>query len=164
MANEYFYCVSLTISHPTFDPKVITASIQTLRPRIETMVGQERRGKDGKPLSPPRTAAFSYWHADLHPEPRLYSAQIAISDFIMRQLTDLECHRDLFALLVRDGEVTLRIGWFSESNYSADLLGAETLKKCGNLGIGLELNFYAPSQSPEGRPSEGAGESRFRAD
>jgi hypothetical protein len=145
MANEFHYSVSLSILHPTVDPKHITSLLVGLRPRIETMAGTERRTKDGKLIVPPRKAPLSHWLAGLHDEKRLYSGSEPISNFILERLTELEKHRDLFAELGKEGRVELIIGWFSESNYSAAVLDCETLKKSGELGIDIELNFYSPS-------------------
>jgi len=144
MANEFYYCVSLSIVHPTIDPAQITRAITGLRPRIETMAGTERRGRDGTPVVPSRKVALSHWLADLHDEEKLYSGETPISDFLLEQSTALEVHRELFAHLREGGEVTFVIGWFSVSNHSAEALKAEALKKCGDLGIDIELNFYGP--------------------
>lgn len=122
MANEFYYCVSLSIVHPTIDPKSITRSITTLRPRIETMAGTERRTKDGALIVPRRKATFSHWLADLHDKEKIYSGLKPLSDFILEQLTQLEEHRILFGQLRQEGQVTLRIGWFSISNYSVCVL------------------------------------------
>ena len=147
MANEFYYSVSLSIVHPTADPKTITGAVTNLRPKIETKAGSERRRKDGTPIVPSRKAELSHWLAELHDEERLFSGDRPMSDFIFGQLDKLEAHRSLFAQLRQEGEVVLIIGWFSESNHSAGVLNAETLKKCGDLGIDLELNYYGPSTS-----------------
>lgn len=145
MANEFHYSVSLSVVHPTADAKMITAAMKDdLAPKIETTAGSESRGNDGKPRSPRRTAALSHWSADLHGEERIYSSAKPISDFVLEQLTRLEPHRELFKQLRQNGEVFLVIGWFSESNHSAGVLSAEALKKCGDLGIDIELDFYGP--------------------
>lgn len=145
MAFEFYYCVSLSIVHPTIDPRKITEAIPSLHPRIEVMAGTERRGRDGKPLIPRRAAAVSHWLADLHQEEKLYSGAKPMSDYVLERLTELEKHRSLFAHLREEGEVVLRIGWFSVSNHSAEALKAATLRKCGDLGIDMELNFYGPN-------------------
>jgi hypothetical protein len=147
MANEYYYCVSLSIVHPSVDPKSITAAITCLKPKVETMAGTERRRRDGTLIVPNRKAQLSHWLAELHQEKRLYSGDTPISDFIFKQLDKLEKHRALFDSLRQEGIVALDIGWFSESNYSADVLNAEMLKKCGDLGIDIELNLYSRSSS-----------------
>jgi hypothetical protein len=146
MANEYYYCVSLSIIHPRVDPKSITTSIKTLDPKIEVMAGTERRRKDGTPVIPSRTAALSHWLADLHAEERLYSGTTPISEFILEKLADLETCRDLFAEIRQEGEVALVIGWFSHAGYSAGVLNAAALKKCADLGLNIELNFYGESR------------------
>jgi hypothetical protein len=147
MANEFRYCVSLSIIHPSADPKSITQVIVDLRPRIETMAGTERRAKDGTPIVPSRKAALSHWLADLHDQERLDSSETPISDFILDQLRTLEKHADLFRQLRQDGVVALRIGWFSDSNYSSGVFSAEMLKKCGDLGVDIEINYCVPSAS-----------------
>src|SRR4051812_44213668 len=131
MANEFQYCVSLSIAHPTVHPTDITNVIRSLQPRIKSMAGNERRTKDGTPVVPPRKVLRSHWLADLHDEEKLFSDEKPITDFIFEQLRKLEEHRDLFLQLGREGNVALIIGWFSESNHSAGVLDAEALKKCG---------------------------------
>jgi hypothetical protein len=143
MANEFHYCVSLSIVHPTVDPKSITKVITSLRPKIETLAGSERRRKDGTPIVPHRTAALSVWYADLHDEERLYSGDEPISDFILGQLDQLRSHASLFVQLREEGVVAFDIGLFSKSNCAAAVFNAETLKRCGDLGVDLELNFYS---------------------
>ncbi|MBY0521768.1 MAG: DUF4279 domain-containing protein [Gemmataceae bacterium] len=144
MANEFHYCISLSIVHPTIDPKVITEAIRELHPSIKSRAGDLRRVK-GKPVMPERKTLLSHWSADLHEEERIYSGSKPISEFILECLEKLRSHRDLFGDLRKEGEVSLRVGWFSEDNYSAEVLKAETLRLCGELGVDLELNFYGPS-------------------
>lgn len=150
MANEFYYSVSLSIVHPSADPKSITGIITSLCPRIATMAGTERRTKDGTPIVPSRKAALSHWLADLHDEEKLFSGDRPLSDFVLSKLRQLEVYGRLFAQLREEGIVALVIDWFSESNHSADVLSAETLKKCGDLGIDLELNYYCPSKKAKG--------------
>ena len=147
MANEFYYSVSLSIVHPTADPKSITEVITSLRPKIETKAGSVRRRQDGTAVVPTRTAALSHWLAELHDQDKLFSGDRPMSDFILDQLDKLKPYQRLFDQLREEGEVTLMIGWFSESNHSAGVLKAETLKICGELGIDLELNYYGPSIS-----------------
>ena len=142
MANEFHYCVSFHIVHPTLDPTSVTQALVNVRPKREVMAGDERRGVDGKPLSPGRRAAFSVWSTDLHTEPRLYSGTTPISALIIDFLTKLEGHEDFLFKIRQEGEVALSVGWFSDSNYSAEILSAEAMKKCGDLGIDIELNCY----------------------
>jgi hypothetical protein len=146
MANEFYYCVSLSIVHHSIDPNWITQAIPNLRPTITTMAGTERCDKDGKPMVPPRRALLSHWLADLHEESRLYSAVKPISDFIQEKLAELEAYRDVFAHLRQEGTVVLMIGWFSKGDHSAGVFEAEILKMCGDLGIDIELNFYSPDE------------------
>jgi hypothetical protein len=142
MANEFHYSVSLCIVHPTVDPRSITKELTSLRPAIEKRAGDERRSKDGKPLVPRRKTLLSVWLANLHDEERLYSGVKPLSVFIVESLAKLEGHRDLFFQLRQQGNVALRVGWFSDSNYSAEVLSSDALKKCGDLGLDIELNCY----------------------
>lgn len=150
MANEFHYCVGLSIVHASIDPKRITEAITELRPKIESMAGTERRARDGRPAIPRRTAQLSHWLAELHDEKKIYSGDRDIGEFILERLTDIDVqrHQSLFAEIRKEGRVQLSIGWFSESNHSATLLSADLLKKCGELGIDIELNFYGPDVSP----------------
>jgi hypothetical protein len=142
MANEFHYCVSLSILHPSADPKWISGLLTSLHPKIEVKAGSEKLDKKGKPIIPRRTVPLSHWLADLHEEERLYSGNVPISEFILSQLTELEKHRDVFLELGKEGRVALMIGWFSDTSYSAEILEADALKKCGDLGISIELNCY----------------------
>jgi hypothetical protein len=134
--------VSLSIVHPSVDPKSITKVITGLRPRIETLAGNERRRKDGTPIEPPRKAALSVWLADLHDEKRLYSGDKPLSDFIVAEVGKLERCKRLIADIRQEGIVALCIAMFSPSNYSAAVISAEAMKASGDLGIDLELNCY----------------------
>jgi hypothetical protein len=149
MANEFNYCVSLSIVHPSVDAAGITKVITILRPRIETTAGTARRGKGGKPLSPSRMSPLSHWCADLHREEKLYSGSKPFSEFLLEQANKLEPYRDLFVQLRQEGAVTFMIGLFSKSNCAADVLKADMLRKCGDLGIDIELNYYAPEISKQ---------------
>lgn len=143
MANEFFYSVSLSIVHPTIDPAQITKVIKILRPKIQTMAGDIKLGKNGLPIVPNRRAALSHWSADLHDEDKLYSGDKPISDFILARLNGLEEHGPLFFQLREDGEVKLFTGFFSITNCSAGVLSAAMMKKCGDLGIDIEFHFYS---------------------
>jgi hypothetical protein len=157
MANEFYYSVSLSIVHPTIDPHWITRTIPSLNPRIQTMAGTERRGTGGEPIVPSRKALLTHWLADLQQEPKLYSDVKPLSDFILEKMTDLEKFHDIFAHLRQDGEVVLVVGWFSEDNYSAGVLSAEALQKCGELGIDIEINFYSPDNQKNGKRGKEKG-------
>jgi hypothetical protein len=140
--NEFYYCVSLSILHPSVDPKWISGLLTGLRPKIEVKAGSEKLDKNGKPIIPPRRVPLSHWSADLHEEERLYSGNVPISDFILDRLTELEKYKDVFAELLKEGRIALMMGWFSDSSCSAETLEADTLKKCGDLGISIELHCY----------------------
>jgi hypothetical protein len=147
MANEFHFSVSLSITHPTADPKMISDVLFSLRPRIQTAAGSECLGKDGKALVPHRRALLTHWLADLHEGERLFSDDIPLSDFILNKLSDFDQFGSLFGDLKKEGQVVLLIGWFSDTNHSAGVLTAEVLKRCGELGIDLEMNFYCPFDS-----------------
>jgi hypothetical protein len=142
MANDYYYSVSLSILHPSIDPKDITAAITELHPTIEAKAGSIRRNRDGEVIIPPRHARYSHWLADLHPGEQLFSGDVVFSAFLLLWLGKLEHYRSFFSQLREEGEVTLVIAWYSIANYSAEMLPANALKKCGELGLNIELNLY----------------------
>lgn len=142
MANEFHYCISFDIVHPTLDPAFITQELGGLQPTRKVMAGDERRGRDGKLLVPGRKAAFSVWSTNLHDEARLYSGTKPLSTLIIEFLAKLESHAEFLSRIRQEGKVALNIGWFSDTNYSAEILSAEAMKKCGDLGIDIELNCY----------------------
>src|SRR5262245_13878280 len=145
MANEFYYSVSLSIVHPSIDPNVITAAIPGLRPTISTMAGSESRYPDGTLRVPPRKAQLSHWLAELHEQERIYSADMPIAHFITTKVDELTRHRELFRQIRADGgKVAFMIGWWSIGRHSAETLCTETLAKCADIGVDLELNFYGP--------------------
>lgn len=142
MANEFDYSVSLSILHPSFDPKVITAAITELYPAIEALAGSDRRDREGKIVTPPRKTMYSHWLAYLHPEDRVFSGDVPFSEFIRMRLGELMRHRDLFHELDKEGEVNLVIALYSKGNHAADVLYADALKQCADLAVNIELNIY----------------------
>ena len=149
MAFDYYYSVSLSIVHPTIDPTKISAAMPQLQPRIEAMAGTERRNRRGQLLVPRRSASLTHWLADLHVEDKLSSVAKPISEFLQEKLAELEVHRDLFVQLQVEGEIVLSVGWFGVTMHSADALSPSILRKLGELGIGIELNFYGPDEKTE---------------
>jgi Domain of unknown function (DUF4279) len=146
MANEFHYSVSLSILHPSIDPKTITATITELQPSIETMAGSDRRDTEGNLISPRRQSKYTHWLADLHPEHTVFSGEVPLSDFILRVLTALEQHRSFFHELAELGEISFIVALFSKTNHSAEVLYSDTLKRCADLGIDIELDFYCPCE------------------
>lgn len=77
----------------------------------------------------------------------MFSGNLKLGQFIRETLPQLQEHQGLFHDLGQEGEVVLRIGWFSDTNHSATCLDVDVLKLCSDLGLGIELNFYAPDES-----------------
>lgn len=147
MANEFYYCVSLDIVHPTIDPQILTSQITELSPRREVKAGQYRRNTRGELVFPKRRVPLSHWSAQLHPGTRLYSGTTPLSACVLNSLSNLERHKDLFHELIQDGRVVLDMAWFSNSNYLAETISADVLKACANLHLSLELNVFVEHQS-----------------
>lgn len=144
MAFEFYYTVSLTIVHPSIDPSVISEKISALRPKKASKAGSIRCNALGEPIQPERKSLLTHWTAPLHDEPRLHSANHPFPAFLSAKLTDLEQFREVFLELGKEGDVFFRIGWFSITSHSAESLAPGLLQKAGNVGIGFELNYYAP--------------------
>ena len=147
MANEFFYSACLSVVHPSIDPQEISEEVTSLTPQIQIRAGSERRTSDGALVTPRRTAALSHWLAYLHGGDRIFSGDIAISEFLHSALARLEGNREFFLKMRQNGEVVLRIGWFSESNHSAGVLDNELLRRCYELGLDVELNYYYSNAS-----------------
>lgn len=143
---EYHYCVALEVVHPSADPTVISEAFKAYRVTNETMAGTERSTRAGRLIEPRRKAVSTHWAADLHDDNKIFSGSLGIEEFIHRKLKELQAHRGLLLELGKEGEVVLKIGWFSESNHSAASIGVEVLRRCADLGLGIELNFYGPDE------------------
>jgi hypothetical protein len=144
MAFDFKYCVSLSIVHPSLDPRTVSATIVELSPRIESMAGEDRRGRDGNLLTPHRKVQLSHWLAPLHEEEYLRSESTPLSDFILEWAKKLMRYQTLLLEIGCEGSAKFSVGWFSDSTNSAAALSADALKACGDLGIGIDLDFYAP--------------------
>jgi hypothetical protein len=144
---EFHYCVRLDIVHPSADPRRISERIRGVAVTHETMAGSERRTRRGQCIEPRRKAALTHWGASLHREERIYSGDRELSAFIHDRLMDLQEHRDLFLELGKEGDVYLAVDWFSETKHSAARLDSELLRRCGALGLGIELNLYGPDEA-----------------
>jgi hypothetical protein len=142
MANEFDYSVCLSILHPSVDPKVITSEIAELSPVIEALAGSIRRDREGRIITPPRQTMYSHWLAELHPEERLFSGDVPLSEFIALRLGELERHRDFFHEMNKEGVVTLIIALFTKSNHAAGVLYVDALTQCAELGISVEIDIY----------------------
>jgi len=142
MANEFDYSVSLSILHPSVHPKAITAAIRELRPIVESLAGSDRRDRKGQIILPPRRSMYSHWLADLHPEKRLFSGDVPLSDFIAMHLVELERHQGLFHELSKEGEVTLMVALYTKGNHAAGILCADALRQCAELRVNIELDIY----------------------
>ena len=68
--------------------------------------------------------------------------ELPLSDFIAMRLVELERHRGLFHELGNEGEVTLIVALYTKGNHAADVLYADALRQCAELGINIELDIY----------------------
>jgi hypothetical protein len=67
---------------------------------------------------------------------------VELGTFILDKMERLKEFREVLLDLSKEGDVSISVGWFSDSNASAALLAPEVLKACSDLGIGSELNCY----------------------
>ena len=139
---EFDYHVKLSIVHPSVDPSIITQEIRTLKPHIASMAGTEKRDRHGRPMG--RKIALSHWCASLHGAERLHSGDRPLSEFLAEKLAELAPYQGLLAKLRAEGEVMFVIDWFSSRMHTAARLDAEVLRRCGKLGIDIELGYYGP--------------------
>ena len=106
--NEYKYCVSLRITHPKIDPDKITNTLG-IKPDFKWKFGEPRRTPRGIALAGKNTE--SYWTANLHSEPNLYSADITLEEFISKANIRLSQYKEYFANLLSEGG---RLEYFSD--------------------------------------------------
>ena len=137
---EFFYSVELSITHPTMAPEVLTHSLG-LNPTLHTKAGEERTNIRGKPLG--RKARLSTWRCNLHDEPRLDSKVTPLSAFINSWIQKLTPNAGLFEKINNEGgEAQFSVCWYAgDTSYATGILESATLKKCGALGLDIELNI-----------------------
>jgi len=137
---EYNYTVHLCVEHPSCAVALIT-DLLNITPKRSIGFGDVIQG--GTPFK--RTAVKTYWTCQLHDEQRLFSGTIKINDFLERQSSNLEKHREFFTRIMDEGGASyLRVEWFSISKTSSDQLDARTLWLLGKIRLGLQLDFSGP--------------------
>ena len=128
--NEFSYCATLHISHPTIDPSEITAALQ-IEPSRMSRVGQAHRSVPG------RVYDFSHWSSKLPAKDH-----DDIPTFLARLVSQLSRHRNyLHELSDSGGEIECFIGIFPtrlcDQQYSHNLLAM-----LADLRIDLRLDYY----------------------
>jgi hypothetical protein len=132
--NTFRYRVSLRISHPNIDPKIITQTLGLL-PKRTWKSGQPRETPTGQPLQ--GVNKDSYWyHAYDTPDDE------QCAGFVHSAAVALQQHRDFFHRLRGEGaDIQFFIGLFSSRNFGEtfehDLLGI-----LSDLKIDLGFDVY----------------------
>jgi hypothetical protein len=140
--NEFSYCATLHISHPSIPPEDITAVLGII-PQRQTKAGTPRRNANGAELG--GTYPFSHWSCEL---PTTDGEQLAA--FLWSVVELLSPHREFLTTLASSGgETECFLGLFTEKNCD-ELFTCKLLSAMGSLGIGLRLDIYGKQLPQEG--------------
>lgn len=132
--NPFQYSVSLRISHPDIDPKIITEALH-IQPRGAWKFGEPRVTPTGKPLDGTNRNSFWYHQFPTRDDGQCFS-------FIHSVALALQPHRDFFhRLRAEGGDIEFFIGWFGNRNFG-DTCPHEVSGILADLKIDLGFDVY----------------------
>lgn len=137
--NDFEYCVSLHVEHPSICPAEITQALQ-LSPDRCVSVGESKR----TPAEKAGRGVYSrtHWHKELTPQ-----AGQSIPEFLSTLIEQLSPAKSFLTQVVSEGgEIECFIGVFAnglcDQSYPPDLL-----RTLGTLGVSLRFDYYKPETS-----------------
>ncbi|WP_321397831.1 DUF4279 domain-containing protein [Emcibacter sp.] len=140
--NDYEFCVSLRLSHPSRSLKDFTDLLGLTPARLWT-AGEPKLTPKGTAL--PITAEDSFWEARLSGSGKRSSSEISLEVWLKQAVSDLAPHREKFAEIAQTGgRVELFIRWAGDYNMGA-VFAPELLRDLADLHLTLSLDVY-----PEG--------------
>ncbi len=133
--NDYRFVASLHVEHPSVDPDEVTSTLKR-EPKTSKRRGEQRRRPDGGLLT--GTYGKNHWSADLdivsgHDVPEFLDD---LADTWTSHAVDLTRHID-----DTGGSVTVFIGVFADRLCDFEI-PASTLRRLGNAGISVRLDYY----------------------
>lgn len=132
--NDFEYCASLHIVHPSLDPDAISDALP-LHPERTHRRGDPRQTRRGTPL--PGAYPTGYWCCEL-----VVHDGENIEAFLTRLVDDLEPAREMLrGISDDDGEVECFISLFAKSLCDQSL-PPNLLLTLGQIGISLRLDYY----------------------
>lgn len=144
---EFDYQVEIMATHPSKDLSFLSQLFHEINPNISIRVGDEKYSKERVPTG--RKARQSVWCAPLSGTDRMNSESLSLSNFIYSVLPILAPHGEAFREINNEGDVFLRIGWWSHSNASAELFDPHLIEQLGSICLGIELNCYWLGENQE---------------
>ncbi|REJ97756.1 MAG: DUF4279 domain-containing protein [Planctomycetota bacterium] len=140
--NDYRFVASLHVQHPSIDPADVTAALKQ-EPNSVKRRGEKRRRPDGSLLT--GNYDENHWSADLeivagHDLPKFLHN---LTDAQMRHAMDLTRRID-----DTGGSVTVFIGVFADRLCDFEI-PASTLRRLGNAGISVRLDYYGNADTSE---------------
>jgi uncharacterized protein DUF4279 len=132
------YRASLHIEHPLLDPNVVSHTLQ-MKPRSSHRAGDQCHTPKGTPL--PGTYPTAIWSADLDTR-----EGEDIAEFLSRIACDLSRAEKFLLGIVNDGECVECYLQLFASRLCDQILPATLLRRLGELGINLRMDYYHNSK------------------
>lgn len=133
--HPFDYAVSFHVSHPSLDPRRITAELG-MRPQGAYKAGDPRKTPAGTPLK--GFYADSHWYCDFP-----HRGGVELGAFLESVVERLAGHRKfLMEVCARRGSLWLFVAWYSGAN-SGETFSWALLKRLADLKIDLSLDVYA---------------------
>ncbi len=132
--NDYHFVASLHIQHASISPEQVTFAL-AIDPGSVKRRGEQRKTPDGKPLS--GMYAENHWGADIS---IIHGHDVSefLKDFVDRQKSStIDLMRQIDDT---GGSVSIFIGLFAKRCCDFEIPAA-TLRKLGNAGITVRLNY-----------------------
>ena len=137
MAWEFRYKLSLDLDHPSMNPEDITSKIPEVKPCHTATAGVPIPGR-------PRVPVWSVWIARLHEEEWQHSETQDFADALRKSLERLTPYGDLFKEIRQSGHAYFQIVYFSDTKHCVSVIPPDLLRRCGELNLDLDLEFYGP--------------------
>ena len=132
--NPFLYSVSLRISHPDIDPRLITDTLH-IQPKGTWKFGEPRMTPTGTPLEGVNRNSFWHHKFSAPDDGQCFS-------FIRSVTLALQPHRDFFhRLRAEGGDIEFFIGWFGNGNFG-DTCPHDVSGILADLKIDLGFDVY----------------------
>jgi hypothetical protein len=134
--NDFEYCASLHIEHPSHDPDLVTKTLGIV-PVRKRRVGERRQTPQGTLLE--GVYETNHWHADL-----LTKDGEDLSQFLSNMLNPLDPAKEFLVQFASEGgRVECMVGLFA-TNCCDSCLSAKLLGRFAEFGVDLRLDYYGP--------------------
>lgn len=139
--DDYTFCVSLSITHPSITPAEITEELK-IKPSSFQVKGDQRITPKGKTVE--TKYEENMWRHDPDEGRRLSASDTYLEDYLLSLNNKFAEHKSYFSQLVATGGyIEYFIGWFEGDYNLMATLSPELLISTGQLNIAIGIDAYS---------------------